>query len=79
MTNPPAAGRGRQPGSKNHPPGTPVEWARDVQLAERYSVSRATIWRWTKDGKLPQPARIGSCVRWRVADCDAAIVEEVDG
>lgn len=30
----------------------------DRQLAEHYSVSRATIWRWVQQGRLPQPIQI---------------------
>lgn len=56
-------------------PETPLgEWASDIQLAHRFSVSRATIWRWTTEGFLPQPSRFGHrTTRWRVADADAAI------
>ena len=28
---------------------------KDSELAVRYSVSRATIWRWVKNGLLPKP------------------------
>ena len=36
------------------------------------SLSRATIWRKVKDGKFPQPVRIGvRGIRWRRADIDA--------
>ncbi len=73
MSNAP---RGRIRGSRNHPPGLPTEWASDKQLAERYSVSRATIWRWNKEGHLPPPAKIGGATRWRVADADTAIIRE---
>ena len=35
------------------------------------SLSRATIWRKVKDGKFPQPVRIGvRGIRWRRADID---------
>jgi prophage regulatory protein len=32
----------------------------DRQLAEHYSVSRATIWRWVQQGRLPQPVQISA-------------------
>lgn len=32
----------------------------DRQLAERYNVSRSTIWRWVQQGRLPQPNRISA-------------------
>lgn len=35
------------------------------QVAERYSVSTSTVWRWAKAGDLPQPTRFGpQAVRW---------------
>lgn len=38
---------------------------RDVDLAARYSVSRNTVWRWTREGRLPQPIKLApSCTRW---------------
>lgn len=44
----------------------------DKQLAAHLSVSRVTIWRWTKrDPDFPQPARLGpGCTRWRMADIE---------
>lgn len=42
------------------------------QLRQRYGdVSRMTIYRWTKDGKLPPPVRIGSHPMWRLSDLEA--------
>ncbi|MEA3252504.1 MAG: AlpA family transcriptional regulator [Pseudomonadota bacterium] len=39
----------------------------DVQVAERYGVSRPTVWRWASLGKLPQPVRFSrGCTRWRM-------------
>lgn len=47
----------------------PVEYVSDSQLASRYSVSRATIWRWVKEGVLPKPVKLTpGCTRWRMAD-----------
>lgn len=43
----------------------------DVQLAKRYSSSRASIWRWSKQGRLPPPVRISpGCTRWLEAEID---------
>ena len=37
----------------------------DRQLATRYSVTRQTIWRWTREGVMPKPMRIGkAATRW---------------
>lgn len=44
---------------------------RDSQLSKRYSVSRATIWRWTRDGQLPKPVSFGpGCTRWRLSELE---------
>ena len=46
----------------------PTEYASDVQLAQRYSVSRATIWRWHSEGRLPSPLKLGpNCTRWKLS------------
>jgi prophage regulatory protein len=43
----------------------------DAQLAERYSVSRSTIWRWTARKLLPQPVHLSpGCTRWRRDDIE---------
>ena len=40
-------------------------WVSDKTLSEYYEVSRCTIWRWVKLGKLPPPKNIGHrCTRW---------------
>tara|TARA_R110000772_G_scaffold58539_4_gene132557 strand:+ start:32727 stop:32939 length:213 start_codon:yes stop_codon:yes gene_type:complete len=52
------------------------KWASDLTLAEYFEVSRCTIWRWAKTGKLPPPVKLGeNTTRW---DFDAA-VEKVLG
>jgi len=41
------------------------KWVSDTFLSDYYQVSRATIWRWAKIGKLPPPEKIGdNCTRW---------------
>jgi prophage regulatory protein len=43
----------------------------DTQLAEAFSISRATVWRWTAAGSLPQPVKLSpGCTRWKLADID---------
>jgi prophage regulatory protein len=43
----------------------------DTQLAERYDVSRATIWRWVSKGILPKPVKLSpGCTRWRKDDIE---------
>jgi prophage regulatory protein len=37
----------------------------DSDLAARYGISRATVWRWTSAGRLPPPIRLGEATtRW---------------
>lgn len=44
----------------------------DKQLAQRFSVGRATIWRWLKERAFPEPVRLSpNCTRWRVSDVEA--------
>ena len=43
----------------------PKKWASDQFLAEYFEVSRCTIWRWVKIGKLPPPEKLGpNTTRW---------------
>lgn len=47
------------------------------QVAARLGVSKATVWRWSAQGTLPKPVKLGpNTTRWRVADLEA---HEVDG
>lgn len=51
-----------------HPSAT---HASDLQLAARYGVGRATIWRWAQNGRIPQPVKLSpGCTRWRLADLE---------
>jgi len=46
-------------------PSRPRKWVSDQTLAAYYEVSRHTIWRWVKDGKIPQPKKFGeNCTRF---------------
>ncbi|RLA42560.1 MAG: hypothetical protein DRR42_23200 [Gammaproteobacteria bacterium] len=48
----------------------------DSDLAERWTVSRDTVWRWSKIGKTPSPIKLGdNCTRWlrsRIEEWEAA-------
>lgn len=54
---------------------TDVAYLSDKQVAGHYAVSRATIWRWTKEVEdFPGPVLVGAgTTRWRLAD-----IEEYD-
>jgi len=41
-------------------------WASDRDVAAFFSVSRNTVWRWSREGRLPRPERLAPAVtRWR--------------
>lgn len=41
------------------------------QVAQRYSVSTDTIWRWSRNGDFPKQRKIGPNVtRWRMSDLE---------
>lgn len=45
----------------------------DKEVARRYGVSRATVWRWTKEGRgFPCPVKLSrGTTRWRLEDLEA--------
>lgn len=40
-------------------------------VATLYSISSATVWRWCRSKRLPEPTRIGRVTLWRVGDLRA--------
>lgn len=43
-------------------------------------VSPATIWRWTREGKFPQPFKLGDSVTvWDMAQVEAFIAQRAGG
>lgn len=49
----------------------------DTAVADRFSVSRATIWRWSQSGKFPKPIKLSpGCTRWRLSDVEAWEAEQ---
>ena len=48
-----------------------MRYLTDKELSERYSVSRATIWRWVKESRLPSPVKIAAnSTRWRLSEIE---------
>lgn len=47
-----------------HPPG----YFSDKTASRRYEVSRATWWRWVKEGNAPKPIKFNGSTRWRLED-----------
>jgi len=53
------------------------KWVSDKFLADYFGVSRCTIWRWTKSGKLPPPERLGEKTsRWDFDQAATAPLEK---
>lgn len=51
----------------------------DKRIAERYEVSRATIWRWVQAGRLPKPVKLSpGCTRWKSSDVEAWEAKQVE-
>lgn len=48
-------------------------WLAAKQVADRYGVGVATIWRWSKArAEFPKPKKLGdNCTRWNLADLEA--------
>lgn len=41
------------------------------QLADRFGVSKDSIWRWKRKGQFPMPVKLGgTTTRWRLADIE---------
>ena len=46
----------------------------DKEIAKALGISRMSVWRWTKAGRLPQPRKIGAnSTRWDSVEVMAAI------
>lgn len=51
-----------------------TRYVRDIDLAERYGISRATVWRWAQAGILPAPVKLGpATTRW-----DLEVIREAE-
>ncbi|UWR76652.1 AlpA family phage regulatory protein [Phaeobacter inhibens] len=47
-------------------------YLRVKEVAARYDVDTATIWRWAGKGLFPKPVKLGERVtRWRLSDVEA--------
>ena len=51
----------------------------DLEVAEQLFCGRSTVWRWSANGVLPKPIKIGGLSRWRqswiskvISDAEAA-------
>lgn len=52
----------------------PTAWASAAQLAANLSVSRATVWRWAAEGRIPRPVKFSpGCSRWNIEAVQIAL------
>lgn len=50
----------------------PGEYVSDKFCSHRYEISRATWWRWVREGNAPKPYRFTSqCSRWKLSEIEA--------
>lgn len=53
------------------------QYLRDKQVSEKLSMSRASVWRLAKAGKLPAPIKLSERVTvWRASDIEAFIASK---
>lgn len=44
-------------------------YVNDKMLAERYGVTRKTIWKWVRENSFPKPRNFSpKCTRWRMSE-----------
>lgn len=49
-----------------------TRYLRDFEVAERYGISRSSVWRWRKKGKIPEPIKFGEdSTRWSLSELEA--------
>jgi prophage regulatory protein len=52
----------------------PQRYFSDSDLAQTLGVSRNTIWRWAREGRLSPPIKIGpNCTRWPESAIEALV------
>jgi predicted DNA-binding transcriptional regulator AlpA len=48
-----------------------IQWLSAAQLAARYGINKATVWRWVQRGALPRGVRLSDqCTRWRLDEIE---------
>lgn len=49
-----------------------VIYLTDKQIAERYGVSRQTVWRWVQNDQFPKNVKLSpGSTRWKLSDLEA--------
>lgn len=54
-------------------------WATARETAAHLKISLPTLYRRTKDGRLPKPADLGGTKRWDLAAIDAVLTKNARG
>ncbi|MGQ3486874.1 helix-turn-helix transcriptional regulator [Roseovarius pacificus] len=49
---------------------------KDRETAEMLNIGVSTLWRYSKEGKIPAPIKIGYLTRWRRADIERWLAEQ---
>jgi len=64
---------------KKETKNTPERLLRVVEIAEMFSVSKATIWNWTNDNPdFPKPAKLTSKVTvWKLSELERYLNEHI--
>jgi prophage regulatory protein len=53
------------------------QYLRDKQVAEMLTIGRSSVWRMTKEGKLPAPIKLSERVTvWKLSDIEAFIASK---
>lgn len=74
---------------KQHPATTPAtdsaaarptpRYVTDREVARRYDISRACVWRWAAEGVIPRPVKLAANTsRWDVRELDRFEAERAE-
>lgn len=50
----------------------------DYEVCAYLGCARSTLWRWSREGVVPRPLKIGSMSRWRQSEIDGFIAEAAE-
>jgi predicted DNA-binding transcriptional regulator AlpA len=52
------------------------EWLRRSQVARKLNISRVTLWRRMKEGRVPPPRVVAGFELWNAAELDAWLAQQ---
>ena len=47
------------------------QYLSDKAVAARYQIGRSSVWRLSKQSKLPKPIKLNGSTRWKLTDLEA--------